>query len=106
MEDCYKLEHELQIQLQIGRFLDKITRSLYSNSSYPSNLTSGLEQQSILNLLRREYQDLEILLGRDVSGKLLHLVVYICLHLDSHKSPPSSCSKPSSSQFCLLYTTR
>lgn len=78
-EICYRLPKELEDRIRIEMFSDTVTRALYSNRYDPIGLTKDSERYSLCSLLAREYGDLEVQLGTNLSGKSHPLlVVTIC----------------------------
>jgi len=68
------LSDELSTHLKISKFCDKVTKSLYCNSSDPIGLVPEKEQPTIMSILRTEYQDLETSVAGSISCKTPHCV--------------------------------
>lgn len=68
MEASYRLPKELEDRVRIEMFCDKVTKSLYSNRCDPVGLTKDSERCSLYSVLARDFEDLEIQLGKDLSG--------------------------------------
>ena len=58
-ESGYKLPDEMDARLRIEIFCDKVTRSLYNNSTDPVGLASEKEKSVLVNLLVRDWEELE-----------------------------------------------
>ncbi|KAI9740821.1 MAG: hypothetical protein M1818_004426 [Claussenomyces sp. TS43310] len=61
--NTFDLPNELENQLKIAKFSQKVTKTLYSNSSDPIGLISEKEQSTVMSILRSEYQELEMSLA-------------------------------------------
>lgn len=71
-EVSYQLPKELEDRIRIEMFSDKVTKALYSNRSDPIGLAKDSERYSLYSLLAREFGDLEVQLGPNVSGRSCH----------------------------------
>jgi hypothetical protein len=74
MSETPTLPDELSTHLKISKFCNKVTKSLYTNSSDPIGLVPEKEQPTIMSILRTEYQDLETSVAGSISCKTQYLV--------------------------------
>ncbi|KAI9786025.1 MAG: hypothetical protein M1816_008177 [Peltula sp. TS41687] len=106
-EACYQLPKELEDRIRIEMFSDKVTRALYSNRYDPIGLAKDDERYSLCSLLAREFGDLEVQLGPNLSVfNTLHLRAAE-LHLRLSAFFDSSTSKSYCQDLlCLYYATK
>ncbi|KAI9773095.1 MAG: hypothetical protein M1840_008216 [Geoglossum simile] len=73
-EASYNLPEELAVRLRIEKFCDKVTKGLYSNRSDPVGLANDDQRATMVSLLVREFEDLEMEIGSSISMiNALHL---------------------------------
>jgi hypothetical protein len=64
----YRLPEDLMIRLRIEKFCDRVTKALYSSKPEPGEFISA-EKLVIVQILETELREMEVELGRGISGK-------------------------------------
>ncbi|KAJ5156362.1 hypothetical protein N7492_009165 [Penicillium capsulatum] len=64
----YHLPEDLAIRLRIEKFCDRVTKALYSSKPEPIEFISA-EKLVIVQILETELREMEVELGRDISGE-------------------------------------
>lgn len=67
-ESSYRLPDDLSTRIQVEKFCDKVTKSLYSNPRDAVGLARGEERYTLCSVLARDFEELEAQIGANVSG--------------------------------------
>jgi hypothetical protein len=59
LDPNFKLPEDMRPRLEIEKFCDRITRSLYTNRRDPVGLTSDHERSTMISFLSRDFEELE-----------------------------------------------
>lgn len=65
MDPNFKLPREIKSRLEIEKFCDKVTKTLYSNRRDPVGLSSDDERSTMRSFLSKDFEDLEDQLRSD-----------------------------------------
>ena len=55
----FKLSEDIRPKLEIEKFCDKVTKSLYTNRRDPVGLCSDQERSTLISFLTRDFDELE-----------------------------------------------
>ncbi|PWY73755.1 C6 transcription factor [Aspergillus sclerotioniger CBS 115572] len=59
MDPNFRLPHDIRPRLEIEKFCDKVTKSLYTNRRDPVGLCSDQERSTLISFLSRDFDELE-----------------------------------------------
>lgn len=76
MDPNFKLPEDMKPRLEIEKFCDKITRSLYKNRRDPVGLCSDKERSALISFLSRDFDELESQLKPQRDRKALNPVAW------------------------------
>lgn len=85
----YHLPEDLAIRLRIEKFCDRVTKALYSSKPEPIEFVSA-EKLVIVQILETELREMEMDIGRDISGEILPVLLVLnsltCCSSNQHDS--------------------
>lgn len=59
MDPNFRLPDDIRSRLEIEKFCDKVTKSLYTNRRDPVGLCSDQERSTLISFLSRDFDELE-----------------------------------------------
>lgn len=71
MDPNFKLPHDIKARLEIEKFCDKVTKTLYNNRRDPVGLSGDKERPTLISLLSRDFHDLEDQVRSENDGRPL-----------------------------------
>lgn len=73
VDSNYNLPDELRIRLQIEQFCNNVTKGLYINAPENVDLKETAEKATMVSVLGREFEAMELEFGARLSGRLSFL---------------------------------
>lgn len=78
MDQSFKLPNEIGSRLEIEKFCDKVTKTLYSNRRDPVGLSGDDERSTMTSFLSKDFEDLEDNLRSDNDREWLFFALAHC----------------------------
>lgn len=73
----FKLPHDIKARLQIEKFCDKVTKTLYNNRRDPVGLSGQQERSTLISLLSKDFHDLEDQVRSENDGRPVSPLLFV-----------------------------